>query len=77
MFMVGPIRNEKGDVIAALSNRIDPDQDFNSVLQTGRIGSTGETYLFDPSGVLLSQSRFRLHLLSAMVVRYRFPLNSR
>ena len=77
MFMVGPIRNEKGDVIAALSKRIDPNHDFNAVAQTGRIGSTGETFLFDPSGLLLSQSRFRVHLLSAMVVRFRFPLNSR
>ena len=68
MFMVGPIRNEKGDVIAALSNRIDPDHDFNAVAQTGRIGSTGETYLFDRSGVLLSQSRFREHLLAIGLV---------
>ena len=58
MFVVAPIKDDKDNVIAMLSFRIDPDQDFNVILQRGRIGDSGETYAFNDHGVMLSDSRF-------------------
>jgi len=58
MFFAAPIRSHKGDVIAVLTQRIDPAQDFTRLLKLGRIGQTGETYAFSSHGKLLSESRF-------------------
>ena len=58
MFFVAPIKNDDGDVIAALSHQIDPTDDFTRLTQLGRMGKTGETYAFDSYGRLLSESRF-------------------
>ncbi|MDP6951915.1 MAG: PAS domain S-box protein [Alphaproteobacteria bacterium] len=58
MFVAAPIRNEAGAVIAILAFRIDPDTHFTPILQRGRIGESGETYAFDASALLVSESRF-------------------
>jgi len=58
MFVGAPIRDRTGAVIAALSFRLDPGQDFTAILQRGRIGGSGETYAFDRDGRLISESRF-------------------
>jgi len=58
MFVSAPVRGEKGEVIAALSFRIRPEQDFNRILNFGRLSSTGESYAFDSNGRFLSDSRF-------------------
>jgi hypothetical protein len=58
MLVIGPIRDEKGNPIAALGLRIRPEDQFTRILQMVRFGKTGETYAFDQNGLLLSQSRF-------------------
>lgn len=58
MFAAGPLRDEKGKPVAALGLRIRPEDQFTRILQVVRFGKSGETYAFDQSGLLLSQSRF-------------------
>jgi tRNA A-37 threonylcarbamoyl transferase component Bud32 len=58
MFTIAPLLDEKGKPIAALGLRIRPDDQFTRILQVVRFGESGETYAFDKSGLLLSQSRF-------------------
>jgi eukaryotic-like serine/threonine-protein kinase len=58
MFVAGPLRDESGKTIAALGLRIRPEDHFTRILQVVRFGQSGETYAFDDSGLLLSQSRF-------------------
>jgi PAS domain S-box-containing protein len=58
MFFAGPIRKADGTIIAAVTKRVDPSKDFSRILQFSRVGETGETYAFDQTGRLLSESRF-------------------
>ncbi len=58
MFVAAPIREESGDIIAVLAIRIDPSQDFTRITQLSQIGKTGETYGFDKTGNLITESRF-------------------
>lgn len=58
MLVAGPIRDDQGQVIAALGLRQNPEEEFTSILQAARSGESGETYAFDKDGLLLTQSRF-------------------
>ncbi len=58
MFVVAPIKDHKGNVVAALSIRLNPFHDFSFIAQTGRFGTSGETYFVDNSGNLITESRF-------------------
>jgi serine/threonine protein kinase len=58
MTITGPLRDDKGKVIAALGLRIRPEDQFTRILQVVRFGESGETYAYDKNGLLLSQSRF-------------------
>lgn len=58
MFIVVPIRDQNDAVIAALSVRLNPFNVFTKTAQLGRIGETGETYLFDRQARLITESRF-------------------
>ncbi|MFC1887076.1 SpoIIE family protein phosphatase, partial [Thermodesulfobacteriota bacterium] len=58
IFFVAPIRRQAGTVIAALIQSISPNQNFSRILQTGRLGLTGESYAFNRKGALLSPCRF-------------------
>jgi hypothetical protein len=58
MFAGAPIRDASGKPIAAFGLRIRPDDQFTKILQVAQFGKSGETYAFDKSGLLLSQSRF-------------------
>jgi CheY-like chemotaxis protein len=58
MFFAAPIKNRQGDVIAVVTQRVDPSLDFTRLIQLGRIGKSGETYAFSRYGKLLSGSRF-------------------
>ena len=52
-----PVRDADGQVIGALGLRI-PERVFADILQIARAGDTGDTYVFDRTGLLLSRSRF-------------------
>ena len=58
MFVAAPIRGDDGRVVAALGFRMRPERTFTRILNVARLGTSGETYAFDRSGRLLSQSRF-------------------
>ncbi len=57
MFCGAAVRVDKKP-IAALGLRIRPEGEFTNILATARAGKTGETYAFDGSGRMLSNSRF-------------------
>jgi len=58
MFTITPIRNRVGATIALLALRINPFSTTYRILQSGSQGKTGESYLFDSAGRMLSESRF-------------------
>jgi hypothetical protein len=58
MFFAAPIKNKQGNVIAVVTQRVDPARDFTRLIQLGRLGQSGETYAFGPYGKRLSESRF-------------------
>ena len=58
MQVVAPVRNPAGEVIGALACIVRPEQEFTRVLSVARTGASGETFAFDPAGLLISQSRF-------------------
>src|SRR5262245_42076727 len=58
MFVCAPVRDASFQVVAVLALRIRPEREFTRILQLGRIGQSGETYAFDKTGRLVSNSRF-------------------
>lgn len=58
MFAGAPILDASGKAIATLGMRIRPDEEFTKILQVAQFGESGETFAFDRSGMMLSQSRF-------------------
>lgn len=58
MFVAAPVRDNNFQVVAVLAMRINPEKEFTRILQLGRIGQSGETYAFDKSGLMISNSRF-------------------
>lgn len=58
MFAVAPVRGAVSEVVALLGLRIQPEVEFTEILKTARLGETGETYAFNRTGLMLSNSRF-------------------
>jgi hypothetical protein len=58
MYTAAPVRDEAGNVVGALALRIRPEADFTRILQVAQKGKSGETYAFDKTGLMLSESRF-------------------
>lgn len=71
MFAVAPVRDVEGEVVALLGLRIQPEVEFTHILETARIGETGETYAFSREGVMLSNSRFDETLREIGLLRER------
>jgi len=65
MFIGAPIINEQGNSIARLYFRLNPFFNLSKILERGRIGDSGETYIVNKHGTLISPSRFenKLHTL--------------
>ncbi|HEX9179824.1 MAG TPA: serine/threonine protein kinase [Burkholderiales bacterium] len=57
-WVVAPVRDGEGRVIAALGFAKNAHQRFARILTAARPGATGEAYAFDTSGTMLSESRF-------------------
>ena len=62
MFVSAPVRDYSGEVVAVLAFRLRPEIEFSRITETGRTGESGETYAFDATGLLLSNSRFENRL---------------
>jgi signal transduction histidine kinase len=58
MTFTAPIRNQAGNVIAALALHVDPRLGFTRTTQLAPFEKDGETYAFDRNGRLLTESRF-------------------
>lgn len=58
MFICSPVYNKAEEVIAVLAFRIDPERNFSRIVQTGRIGKSGDTYFLNRDGLLVTDSRF-------------------
>ncbi len=65
MFVATPVRDDAGEIKGVLAFRMRPEIEFSKILTVGRFGSTGETYVFNDAGVMLSESRFN-HQLKAL-----------
>lgn len=57
-FVAAPIMNESHHIIAALVFSINPSNQFTRIVLHGQLGETGETYAFDESALLITESRF-------------------
>ncbi|MBF0186772.1 MAG: transporter substrate-binding domain-containing protein [Magnetococcales bacterium] len=58
MFFAAPIYDSMGSVIAVLTTRIDPKGELSRIMHGGRIGTSGETYMVDEDGRMVTRSRF-------------------
>ncbi|MDH5718257.1 MAG: ATP-binding protein [Spirochaetia bacterium] len=62
MILGTPIKDNSGNIIAALLFLVPPENEFTQILQLGKVAMTGETYAFDRNGKLISESRFNNQL---------------
>ena len=67
MFITTPIKTN-GKTIAVLAIRTNPAKHFTRITQLGRFGQSGETYAFDKSGTLITNSRFDIQLRQAGII---------
>ncbi|MBI4389255.1 MAG: PAS domain S-box protein, partial [Nitrospinae bacterium] len=67
-FVATPVRDDRGRTVGVLAFRIRPDKEFSRILETSRSGETGETYVFNDRGVMLSDSRFDEQLRNAGMI---------
>ncbi len=58
MQVAAPIRDKEHDVLGALALVINPTNEFTKMLSAAQTGASGETYAFDQTGLMISQSRF-------------------
>jgi eukaryotic-like serine/threonine-protein kinase len=64
MQVAAPLKDTNGVTRGALALMINPDAEFTRILSVARSGESGETFAFDPEGVMLSKSRFEGQLQS-------------
>lgn len=69
VWIAAPVRDAQGTVIAALDIGKPANERFSKLFEAARLGETGETYAFDATGRLLSESRFRSTLEDMGLVR--------
>jgi hypothetical protein len=71
MFAAAPVHDDHDRAIAALCLRLRPQRGFTEILQVARMGHTGETYAFDSTGLMLSESRFTDQLVNTGLIAER------
>jgi tRNA A-37 threonylcarbamoyl transferase component Bud32 len=62
MQVAAPLKDTNGVTRGAFALIINPDAEFTRMLSVARSGQTGETFAFDPEGVMISKSRFEEQL---------------
>lgn len=62
MYVIGPVFDGNGDVMAALSFRLDPRSNLSFITSLTRVGVSGHVYAFDRRGRFLNESRFEPQL---------------
>ncbi|MBK1880398.1 cache domain-containing protein, partial [Pelagicoccus mobilis] len=68
MFFIAPIKDEDGTTIATLTRRLNPEGTLSFLTSQAQLGNTGETYLFDKTSQLLTNSRFESQLNEAGIL---------
>lgn len=58
MFFTVPIRDIDGEILAVLAQRVLPTAHMSKIMQGGRIGTSGETYIINANGQMVTESRF-------------------
>ena len=58
MQVAAPLKDTNGVTRGAFALIINPDAEFTRMLSVARSDQTGETFAFDPEGVMISKSRF-------------------
>ncbi|MBF0382756.1 MAG: transporter substrate-binding domain-containing protein [Magnetococcales bacterium] len=69
MFFAVPIRDFDGSVLAVLTQRLLPSGHLSKIMKTGRLGMSGESYVLNREGVLLTSSRFKQQLIVANLLK--------
>jgi len=69
MFVVAPVRDAAGRVLAALAFRIKPEGDFSHLAMMGQGAKGAETYLFNGEGRMLTGSRFEADLFRSGLLK--------
>jgi len=62
MFFAAPIQDMQGDVLAVLTQHLLPAGRLSKIMQYGSMGQSGESYLVNGQGGMISQSRFNQQL---------------
>lgn len=70
IFFVTPVESANGEIIAALALRLNPSLGFSRVMQLSRVGKSGESYVFNKKGRLISESRFKADLRNIGLLTY-------
>ncbi|RHW74917.1 response regulator [Colwellia sp. RSH04] len=68
MFILTPLIADDGEVLGVLAERLDPLGEFSKILKLGRIGDTGETYIVNVNGKMMSESRFMQQLYAMQML---------
>jgi len=71
MQVAAPLKDTNDVTRGALALIINPDAEFTRILSVARSGQTGETFAFDPMGVMISKSRFEEQLKGLGLVESR------
>lgn len=71
VFSALPIWDEKGAVIAVLMMQYLASNELSRICQVARFKDSGETYAFDRSGRMLTQSRFVDDMVRAGIISHR------
>ncbi|TXS96481.1 transporter substrate-binding domain-containing protein [Parahaliea maris] len=64
MYFASPVRDFRGQPIAAVVVSMDPAREFSDIFARGYFGETGETYAVNNQGMMLSESRFTDQLVA-------------
>ncbi|HHT9130342.1 MAG TPA: PAS domain S-box protein [Candidatus Brocadiaceae bacterium] len=73
MFVATPLKDRDGVVIGVVSLRIDVNT-LNDLMLSLKLGKTGETYLVNKDGYMITESRFAGHLKEMGLVKKRCAL---
>ncbi|MBI5677067.1 MAG: HAMP domain-containing protein, partial [Planctomycetes bacterium] len=73
MFVSTPLKDRDGVVIGVVALRIDVST-LNELMLSLKLGKTGETYLVNKDGYMITESRFAVHLKEMGLVKKRCTL---
>lgn len=69
MFVITPVTDPQDKITALLMFRISPAEHFRKILELGQFGNSGESYIINKNGLLLSPSHFDIALMQAGLIK--------